>query len=437
MKRKTSSQEARVSPPPLRRKVQSTTTNAALTTFFTPASQKPPEKMSWQVVDTTLLVGRYANDGPGEGQEPAAVPRKVAAFDLDCTLIRTVSGKHFAHDERDWQWWHPTVAGQVRDLHQKGYAVVIMTNQGGIKLQPGSKSAKADLRRSNIFKEKVAAVIGQLDIPTTVYAATEPDKYRKPRTGMWTQMEIDYKLQSGALDRSGSFFVGDAGGRLGNQGSKNDHACSDRNLAANLDVPFHTPEEFFLKEAPRKHELEFDPRDYLVDTAPTTFTKKNRLDIVLFCGSPGAGKSHFYRAHLQQLGYERVNQDTLKTRDRCIQVASEHLSKGKSVAVDNTNAEPEVRAKWVALARKSGVPIRCVHFTAPPYLCLHNSTVRALNDGVLNPENRAMLPSVAFRSFSSRFRAPKLAEGFEDVVTVDFVFEGDERQRTIWSRHWI
>ena len=56
--------------------------DAALTTFFTPASQKPPEKMSWQVVDTTLLVGRYANDGPGEGQEPAAVPRKVAAFDL-------------------------------------------------------------------------------------------------------------------------------------------------------------------------------------------------------------------------------------------------------------------------------------------------------------------------------------------------------------------
>ena len=45
----------------------------------------------------------------------------------------------------------------------------------------------------------------------------------------------------------------------------------------------------------------------------SVITKKHPLDIVLFCGSPGAGKSTFYWKYLKHLGYERVNQDILKT----------------------------------------------------------------------------------------------------------------------------
>lgn len=46
---------------------------------------------------------------------------------------------------------------------------------------------------------------------------------------------------------------------------------------------------------------------------PVTFEKRNPLDLVIFCGSPGAGKSTFYWKYLQPLGYERVNQDNLKS----------------------------------------------------------------------------------------------------------------------------
>jgi hypothetical protein len=80
------------------------------------------------------------------------------------------------------------------------------------------------------------------------------------------------------------------------------------------------------------------------------FTKTNPQDIVslasmhvnvcrlisvkvLFVGSPGAGKSTFYEKILKSLGYIRINQDTLKTRDKCLKVAAEHLSEGKSVAI--------------------------------------------------------------------------------------------------------
>lgn len=56
-------------------------------------------------------------------------------------------------------------------------------------------------------------------------------------------------------------------------------------------------------------------------------------ELVLLCGSPGSGKSTFYWTHLKPLGYERVNQDILKTRERCIARARELLAQGRSVAV--------------------------------------------------------------------------------------------------------
>lgn len=53
---------------------------------------------------------------------------------------------------------------------------------------------------------------------------------------------------------------------------------------------------------------------------------------------------------------------------------------------------------------------------------MHNNAVRALNAEVmgLNPEKRTMLPKVAFTSFTARYREPKVEEGFQDIVRVDF-----------------
>lgn len=67
-----------------------------------------------------------------------------------------------------------------------------------------------------------------------------------------------------------------------------------------------------------------------------------------------------------------------------------------------------------------GVPVRCVLFTATPKLCEHNDTVRALNDGTMNPEKRSILPHSAFSSFAARYREPGATEGFQDIVRIDF-----------------
>jgi bifunctional polynucleotide phosphatase/kinase len=38
----------------------------------------------------------------------------------------------------------------------------------------------------------------------------------------------------------------------------------------------------------------------------------------------------------------------------------------------------------------------------------------------MNPEERMMLPKLAFTGFAARYREPTLEEGFVDITTVDF-----------------
>jgi bifunctional polynucleotide phosphatase/kinase len=114
----------------------------------------------------------------------------------------------------------------------------------------------------------------------------------------------------------------------------------------NLKIPYYTPEEYFLGDPLAKYILgAFNPLDYIPDpstlaTSQSTITcitpvitAPSKPDIILFVGSPASGKSTFYTARLAPLGYERINQDTLKTRDRCLAAAESLLSQNKSIAI--------------------------------------------------------------------------------------------------------
>lgn len=233
---------------------------------------------------------------------------------------------------------------------QKDYQVVIFSNQGGLTLRFDEtyKGPKGNAqKRVAEFKQKCSAVLNALDIPTTIYAATGKDLYRKPRIGMWKEACDDYDITEAEVDLEHSFFVGDAGGRTarsaradeGIAAVSKDFSCSDRNFAENVGIAYKTPEEFFLGQDTRQFSRDFDVADYPFEESSSEspsgvlFERKNVKDLVLFCGPPGAGKSTFYWNCLQPLGYERVNQDTLKSREKCIQVAKQLLAEGKSVAV--------------------------------------------------------------------------------------------------------
>lgn len=137
-----------------------------------------------------------------------------------------------------------------------------------------------------------------------------------------------------------------------------------RKFAMNLTVPFFTPEEYFLGDKPADYILgAFNPLDYIPTSTITrsdttispdlsdTFTSIETVpvpvpvvpliqppkepDIVLFVGSPASGKSSFFREYLAPMGYERINQDTLKTRDRCVMEATALLEKNIPIAIGN------------------------------------------------------------------------------------------------------
>ncbi|KAI5860344.1 PNK3P-domain-containing protein [Durotheca rogersii] len=447
--------EKPVSPPPVKRKARSNISKENVAQFFTPVSEKQPDLVTWSErtpegeTRPTLLVGRYQPEDVGEADKKER--RKIAAFDLDSTLITTESGNIFPKDDQDWQWWDASVPSRLRRLYRKEhYRIVIFSNQGGIVLRadPKVKGSEKKQERASAFKRKCTAVLKALDIPVSLYAAAEHDVFRKPRTGMWAEFCRDYGISADAIDRARSVFVGDAGGRGarpksgdGTPAIRKDPSCVDRDFAHNLGLAYKEPEDYFHGDAPREFTRAFDlaAHPYTepdAQAAGVAFEKTNEKDVVLFCGPPGAGKSTFYQRYLEPLGYERVNMDLLKTREKCFKAAAELLRDGSSVVVDSTNPDPEGRKKWIDLARDHGVPIRCLWFDVPKEVCQHNDAVRAFNKS-LNPEARTVLPVVAWNTFFSRLRPPQAAaEGFQDVRRVPFAFRGSRDEYAVWARYW-
>lgn len=175
-------------------------------------------------------MGKYAADRDHSRTAISATsPQRIAAFDLDDTLISPNTGSKWIRSASSWKWWHPTIPTKLKDLHGDGFRIVFLSNQGAISLKNGPKVSQIDSASLVNFKNQLGVILQRLDLPIHVYAATGQDIYRKPRTGMWKAMLEDHGLDgTGMVDLTSSFFVGDAGGRVKTTKRPKDFACSDR-----------------------------------------------------------------------------------------------------------------------------------------------------------------------------------------------------------------
>ena len=148
-----------------------------------------------------------------------------------------------------------------------------------------------------------------------------------------------------------------------------------------------------------------------------------------------SGKTTFYKTHFHPR-YQHINQDILKSRDKCLRVAQDTLSgpSPQSVVIDNTNRNRATRALYVALANQLNVPIRVFWFNTPIDLARHNNVYRAFYKP---EEERTLLPGMAFSGFASAFERPEMGEGFDELRTVNFVWEGTEDDKKLWSRYML
>ncbi|XP_051963026.1 bifunctional polynucleotide phosphatase/kinase isoform X2 [Xyrauchen texanus] len=360
----------------------------------------------WQQTGSLML---YTAAGVSESS-------KIAGFDIDGCIITTKSGKVFPTSPDDWRILYPEIQPRLASLLKKGFKVVFFTNQMGIsrgKLRP------------EVFKSKVEDILETLQLSVQVFVSTAPGIYRKPVMGMWEH--LCEKANGGmTVDKSQSFYVGDAAGRPANWApgkKKKDFSCSDRLFALNIGLQFHTPEEFFLGWKSAQFSMPtFDPRHLdtkmcLYDPPDATLTS-TKQEVIVAVGFPASGKSTFFQTHIIPKGYAYVNRDTLGSWQQCVTACERALKEGRSVAVDNTNPDSESRKRYVDVSRDAGVPCRCFNFTATLEQAKHNKRFR---DMVPSASKHVPVNDMIFNSYKKKFVAPSLSEGFSEILQIHFV----------------
>jgi bifunctional polynucleotide phosphatase/kinase len=338
---------------------------------------------------------------------------KLICFDLDHTLIKPKQGRTHANSPEDVMLWHPVVPDKIMEYYQKDYKLVIFSNQSDILNKPEKKKileGKIQFKKDYLGFSKFNILISCCK-----------DYCRKPNIGLFefllekTNLTVDYK---------NSFMVGDAAGRIKTSNFKKDFACSDRMFAENASLKFYTPEEFFLGEKPRKYEMVrmseklFPQSEFYSELKLEYETNYLQYQVIMLYAPPASGKSTLAR-ELENLGYYRINQDTLKTKGKCVKMMKDKLKENPQckIVLDNTNSKLEYRKSFTEHLNKSGIHYCLVKIDISKEQCFFLDNYRCK----LERKNR--LPDVAIHSHFKFRENPKLDEGFQEIIKIQFIPE--------------
>ena len=117
---------------------------------------------------------------------------KIAALDMDGTLITTLSGNKLPKNYQDFRLLHDyrmVIQPKLMDLHSNGFSFVLFSNQKVSHLKHKNR-AKFEQKIADL-KRKIPLIMKQLKgqngklIPFVFMAALSDDIYRKPHRGMW------------------------------------------------------------------------------------------------------------------------------------------------------------------------------------------------------------------------------------------------------------
>jgi len=283
---------------------------------------------------------------------------------------------------------------------------------------------KAKSKKSDITG-KILDIVKDIHLPIQVFISASEGLYQKPNTNMWEYMVNEYN--DGLVpDLAVSFYCGDAAGRPSEwqSGSKKDFSCSDRKFAFNIGLPFYTPDEFFLEGLKAPFDWgTIDPAKICTHYIGTDDDEKeyhvSEQEMIIMVGPPASGKSTFSEKFLVPNGYHRVNRDNLGTQAKCLAAASDALSEGLSVIVDNTNPSASGRSEYIDLAKKFKIPVRCFHFTTSIDIATHLNFVRVRE----SQGQVRRIPVVAYRMYKKNFSKPSVSEGFTEIQEIDFIID--------------
>ena len=136
------------------------------------------------------------------------------------------------------------------------------------------------------------------------------------------------------------------------------------------------------------------------------------VELLVFVGMQAAGKSTYYATHLAAT-HVHVSKDLMKNiRDRDArqrQMIESALAAGRSVAVDNTNPTPLVRAPLIEIGRRHGARVIACFFETAAKDAVVRNRLR---------EGKARVPDVVIYVTARKIVPPTLEEGFDEVRVV-------------------
>lgn len=138
-----------------------------------------------------------------------------------------------------------------------------------------------------------------------------------------------------------------------------------------------------------------------------SFTAEVAVELVLFVGLQGSGKSTLYAVRFAAT-HALVSKDRMRNNPnperRQRRLIEEYLAHGRSVVVDNTNPTPELRAPLIAIGRRFGAHIVGFHVESTVPESLARNAKR---------EGKARVPDVAIYATAKKLIPPAWEEGFD------------------------
>uniref|UniRef100_A0A6C0LVD7 Uncharacterized protein n=1 Tax=viral metagenome TaxID=1070528 RepID=A0A6C0LVD7_9ZZZZ len=376
-------------------------------------------------------------------------PIRIAGFDLDDTLIQRFKQK----DDYKFKLLDSKINDKMKNLVNNNYLIIIFSNQVGLFINKNINMVMWKKMIENLSK------IMMKDIEHyyfAIYVSKMHDLYRKPNLGLWNLMKSDLK-NNFSFDAKKiklriskkSFFCGDAAGRkqasflkkrIHPLAKKGDFSDTDYKFALNIKIDFITPDDFYLDNSPPIECIfkGFNPKKYLDSEEYSKNTeyefKPRSKELIVMVGPSGSGKSEFVKKYILPMKYVHINQDTCKSKTKCISLTKTALTEKKSIVIDNTNPDILSRMSYTTLAKEYGYKhIRCIIMMTNYELAKHLNNVRHLYSRGIIPK----INKITYNIYNSKYVPPIKLEYFDKIEKIDFAFDKNYLMDSYWKKLFL
>lgn len=134
------------------------------------------------------------------------------------------------------------------------------------------------------------------------------------------------------------------------------------------------------------------------------------MEMIVFAGLPGSGKSTYYKEHYFNT-HLRISNDLLKTKNRTKRLLDFCKETEMSFVVDNTCTTKNVRKQFLDFCETIDGEVKkiCIYFDTPVEVCIERNEKRKGPDKV---------PVAAIFHKLKEFEIPEIEEGFDEMIVI-------------------